>query len=107
MADYERRKDDATIAEMLGMMRSMAQDFRNQADKLLCVESKIDQMLSVLPKDRLPEVRNFIEHGVNEARDNHQLHQSLKRNIVEKGIWITIVIVAVALWEYIKVKVQT
>ena len=107
MTDYERRKDDATIAEMLGMMRSMAQDFRNQADKLLCVESKIDKMLAAFPEDGFMAHRLFHEKQIKDDSDNHRLQQSLKRNIVEKGVWITIVIVAVALWEYIKVRVQT
>jgi len=101
----ERRKNDTTIAEMLGMMRSMAQDIRNQAEKLLCVESKIDKMLAAFPEAGFLHHRLFHEKQIKDEADNHRLHQSLRRNIMEKGVWITIVIVAVAMWEYIRARI--
>ncbi len=104
----ERRKDDATIAELVGMVRSLLNDFGNHGEKLLCIERKLDLVLSAFPSGEkgLVEHKNFHEIQISRAKDDHEFRQNLKRGLAMWGIGPVLLFVFYALWEYFKVKVR-
>ena len=101
----ERRKEDATVAELLSMMRSMMNDFNGHADKLVCIERKLDNILTAFPDGGLMGHRLYHERAQTNQKTGDELRASVIKNVLSGGAWATLVIVTVALWEYFKVKV--
>ena len=98
--------EEKSLAELLGMMRSMSNDFQNQAEKLVCVEGKIDKILAAFPESGFMAHRLFHEKQIIADRDSRDFSQSLKKNIAIQGALAVLIIVGIAIWEYLKVKVR-
>ena len=104
----ERRIGDATIAELVSMMRSLLNDFGGHGDKLICIEKKLDLVLSAFPSGEkgLVEHKSFHETQISRAKDEHEFRQNLKRGLAMWGIGPVLLFAFYALWEYFKVKVH-
>ncbi len=104
----ERRVGDATIVQLVSMMRSLMNDFGGHGDKLICIERKLDLVLSAFPEgaDGMSEHRVYHERQIKMAADDHEFRQNLKRGLAMWGIGPVLLFVFYAVWEYFKVKVH-
>jgi len=103
---FERRQEDATVRELLSMMRSLNNDFQSQANLLLTVKKDIDVILAAFPSGGLVEHRMFHERQAIDYKDAREFRQSLKRGLALWGAIGVIPIIIYALWEYLKLKVH-
>lgn len=104
MEEAKQRKDDASVAELLSMMRSLMGDFNGHAVKLLEVEHKIDLILGAFPAGGLVEHRLFHEREIADSKDARDLKNSLIKSLTTWGVLGTLAAVGAALVLYLQVK---
>ncbi len=109
----ERRVSDSAVAEMAGMMRSMAEDFRNQArlmlemkDDVSVLKNNITLLLSAFPKDGFDAHRRDHEDREQAKLERRDFRQAVSKGLAIWGAAGVIPIVLYALWEYFKVQVH-
>lgn len=95
------------MSELIGMMRSLQNDFAGQAGKLICVEEKLDNILAAFPTGGLMNHRVYHEQQIASEKSASEFRASVMKNVASGGAWATIVIVAYALWEYFKLRVNS
>ncbi len=106
MDDVKRREDDVAVSELLRLMRSLMGDFRSQANAIIDVQEKLSMLLAAFPEGGLVQHRLDHERMMAENKSAAALREGVARNIISGGAWATILVVAYALWDYLKAHIK-
>jgi hypothetical protein len=99
-------EEKATVAQILGMMRSLTQDFSNQAKLMIDVERKLDTLIAAFPEHGLEAHRIYHENQLTIDKDARVFRQSLRSGLALFGIPASLGFVGWAVWEAIKIKIH-
>lgn len=102
----ERRKEDANLTQLLGLMRSLLNDFGNHGGKLVEIDKKIDTILAAFPVNGLMAHRMYHEAKLREEISSENLRASIRGSIASKGALVVIGVLLYALWEYFRLRVM-
>ena len=113
MDGKDRRATDGAVAELAGLMRSMAEDFRSQARLMITVKDEVSNIkrdilliLSAFPKDGIEAHRRDHEDREQVKLDRRDFRHAVSKGLATWGATGVIATVAYALWEYFKVQVH-
>ena len=113
MDDPKNRKDDVVVAELLRLIHSLMGDFRSQAAAIVEVNErladgarKLDLLLAAFPEGGLVQHRLDHERSMASDKSARLLREGVTRNVISGGAWATILVVAYALWDYMKAHIK-
>ena len=104
MSEEERA---GSIAELLSIMRSLANDFRSQAALMVVLEKKIDMILQAFPENGgIIGHRVYHENKMLEEKDGRKLKSSISASVWSRVSVAVLVLIAIAVWEYTKIHLK-
>ena len=97
---------ESGIAEILSIMKSLNGDFQSQARLLTDLDSKVDTILAAFPDGGLMQHRIFHEKQLVSDQDSHEFKKGIVTGIARLGLWSTVCLVSLAVWQYVKTQIH-
>jgi hypothetical protein len=103
---------DDTVHELLSMLRSMGQDFRNQAKEILLLKEsaaevvrKLDLILAAFPEASnggLMAHRIYHETKHKDGEDSHRTREAVKNKLITTLAVLAVTFLVTTVWELVK-----